>query len=659
MAKEEKIEILKIIALIMLLEVFFFRNIFFNDALLGNNGDVRFINMILEHWFRVITDHRSQISILDFNMFYPVKGVLAYSDLLLGFVPFYSVFRFLNIDIYTAGKWTMILVHFIGTLSTFFLLYQKFEMKKSSSIIGTVIFVYSNNQNIIGHPQMFAVYFVPIFLIFFIDLYKKVIKEDKKILNSGICSIISFALIFYTAGYVGYFLFILIFILLIFTYVYNLFSKKLTVDKTIKYISENYTSILFLMVLGIVIFIPFIYIYFPVSKMFGKRTWEEIIIYLPNITDIINIPDTNMFFGGIFDLKYGTHAYEELSIGFPLITAVLWILSSVFIIKNFKNKNEKLIFSLAITILLITITIIKIDHSKSLWWLVYMWIPGIGSLRVVNRFWHLLSLPIGIIIAFYIENKNIKNIILHRVFILIVLLQYIWIGGVSSSWKVHEALEKINGVSMPPNDCEIMYIVKQKKNENEHFTISQLDGIEIANRFSLDTINGYNSFYPVGWEVLNNMYEKDYEVNMYTWIRANDLKNVYAYYFEDDQWVKIKNFPKTELVSENIPNRNVIFIEDSLSMRENSLIFGPYFSLSPGKYKIEVKGENIDLPQIYSTYNKGKNMILLNVNYINKNFMEFEFELFNLSNDWEFIVENNSETIVNISSIKLSCVEEY
>ncbi len=120
--KEKKglnpIELIPLFVL-LLLEIFFWRNILFNDGMLGDLGDGRFTTLITEHWWQFLCGTESFSSI---PLFYPTATSLGYSVLHLGFGVFHSLLRLFGVSIYPAFKWSVILMHLMGLITMYILL---------------------------------------------------------------------------------------------------------------------------------------------------------------------------------------------------------------------------------------------------------------------------------------------------------------------------------------------------------------------------------------------------------------------------------------------------------------------------------------------------------------------------------------------------------
>ena len=113
------ITLMSCIFLLCLLEYSAFQKIIGTDALFGDLGDGRLTNLVAEHWYHFF---KGETAFADLGIFYPAENTLAYSDMLLGFGILHTLLRIVGCDMYIAYKYTILLVHAVGTVSAFYLL---------------------------------------------------------------------------------------------------------------------------------------------------------------------------------------------------------------------------------------------------------------------------------------------------------------------------------------------------------------------------------------------------------------------------------------------------------------------------------------------------------------------------------------------------------
>jgi hypothetical protein len=81
------------------------------DAIPGDQGDVRVIIALLEHWWNFYHGRGTWRSP---PFFYPTHGVLGYSDSLFLFTPFYTVARAFGADMFSAFQGTLLALGTLG-----------------------------------------------------------------------------------------------------------------------------------------------------------------------------------------------------------------------------------------------------------------------------------------------------------------------------------------------------------------------------------------------------------------------------------------------------------------------------------------------------------------------------------------------------------------
>mgnify|MGYP001077928721 CR=1 FL=1 len=121
---------------IVLLEYKFFANVMFNGVLIGDEGDARLNNLLVEHWFRAFGG-KEKFSIV--NIFYPITNTLAYTDMLLALAIPYSILRLFGMNMFLANKIVLIGFHIFGSYSLFYLLKKKFKLGIFNPLLISII----------------------------------------------------------------------------------------------------------------------------------------------------------------------------------------------------------------------------------------------------------------------------------------------------------------------------------------------------------------------------------------------------------------------------------------------------------------------------------------------------------------------------------------
>lgn len=169
----------------------------------------------------------------------------------------------------------------------------------------------------------------------------------------------------------------------------------------------------------IVLYIPFIMIYFPSFKE-SYYSYGACVPLLPEFADIINVGEDNLLLGKLIKfLRLADRGYSgELVEGFSIVLLILFIwmfiLCNVRTIKLFykdgKNTDyEQVIIRTSFIAVIICILLpVRLScNGISLWEIVYYLFPVAKSMRAVARFFLWLSFPMAVISA-YAANKYIR-----------------------------------------------------------------------------------------------------------------------------------------------------------------------------------------------------------------------------------------------------------
>ena len=324
------------LALLILLfcEVFFFRNILGNDLMFGDRGDGRLTMLFSEHWWNFFCG-RERFG--ELAMLYPAKNVIGYSDMFLGFGLIHSFLRLLSFDMYAAFKWTLIIVHIIGTYAMFYLCFKKLHISILWSLFATITFCFSNAFSIhVGHTQLFGMSILPILSIFLVNAVTKY-RKQQNCQSSLLAFLAVFVLLMYTSWYVAYFsgLFLGVLLLVYLIQLRNVLHNWYFLQQFIKSV---WPVVIKCSIFAFILLIPFLSIYLPIFLESGGYSYADVSIYLPEIADFINVDEDNFMFGNIIKkMGLSERGYSgEVVIGFSVVLSVLFLVT--FIIYGKKNK---------------------------------------------------------------------------------------------------------------------------------------------------------------------------------------------------------------------------------------------------------------------------------------------------------------------------------
>jgi hypothetical protein len=122
--------------------------------------DPRLINYLLEHGYLWLRGHALHRDLWSPPFFYPAKGVLAYSDTLLGAAPLYWSLRLALIPPDTAFQLWVIACFAINDLAFYIFLRKAFSLGRGPSALGAFLFAFAAPRvSDVGHPQLLPHFF--------------------------------------------------------------------------------------------------------------------------------------------------------------------------------------------------------------------------------------------------------------------------------------------------------------------------------------------------------------------------------------------------------------------------------------------------------------------------------------------------------------------
>jgi hypothetical protein len=468
-----------------------FGNLQFGDLL-----DSRFNNWVLEYFFSALTNQN--ISFKTSNFFYPLINNMLFSDNHWFLGIFYSLFRFLNFDLYSSYSIILILESILNFASCYYVL-TKFNFSQKSSAIGAFIFAFNTIIAIkISHSQLHFKAFIPLTILFIFQYFEK--KDFRYISYTLLC--ITFQL--QVSSYLGMFLIIyasIIILVIISDYKLADFKKFLPIKYQLK------TSIL-IIILSIILLLIYALPYYENINIYNEKRPLSIGLFFElNSIFVSQVSFIYSILSEYFNLNLPeSNGEKNLFLGFGVWIAIF---SSFFFKKYYKSFNfsdKKIILATSITIIFFFL-----DKYIPTFFFLQLYSPAFGNLRSLNRFFYVIFF--GIIYAvvkfldFLEKNKNTKNIIIYYFLVFLIIFESISIKyhvsnhkSQQNSIKIYQELAKKYG-----NDHSILLFTF-----SENFNHIQ-ENINILYAFmwqpQIKVINGYSGRFYLKLNLANNCSE--------------------------------------------------------------------------------------------------------------------------------------------------------
>jgi hypothetical protein len=549
----------------------FFRQTIFSrfDLLLGDVGDARFNGVILEHWWQVFQGIAPWLSP---PFFFPVQGVLGYSD--AGFLNAlaYACLRFTGIDSFTSYQIVLFALVMVGWIGTILFFRYCLKLGKFATVVGAIIFIFPNSMAVsIQHTQLWAICFIPYLAI---GLYLSFQKNKKKKpigISAGIFVAIAIPAIFYTGYYIGWFSIFYLFLLLGVACGWcAMHLGARVVWLRFLWNREVWRKVWRYFTLSAICFIPFLLTYVPVLRQFGRRGYREIVTMLPSFIDYVNVgPDNwlwgNLLYSGIAGIGSRPMLHELIK-GMPIFSLLVFLAFAVhFILKtrhyqpgmmqngaykilvgqNEITDDEKLSIlaaALSVAVLFAWLLMLRIEKA-SLWVLVLGLVPGSGGIRAVSRFQHVLAFPIAMVVAIGL-HQSVHFVTNHirppgkrcAALMVIVFFGLLLIGeqfntSSQAKYSKQQQLEMLASIYPPPKQVKVFAVLPSEGLKKLPYE-AQIDAMIIAQKYGLKTINGYSGQFPPGFGRVYDFDKAEYAASLKRWIECNHLYDDGLYFLD-------------------------------------------------------------------------------------------------------------------------------
>lgn len=462
-------------------------------AIPGDLYDARFNSVILEHLFQWSKGEVSKLWSPAF--FYPFENVLAFSDNHFGSGAIYILFR-----AFGQPREQAYLYWFIaGNILNFSVTYYVFRRMGFSVIAaGAGAFVYAFGLPALlkeAHAQLIYRFAIP---LSFLSMYQYL--QNKEPLRLAL-TFFWLAIQFLCSIYLGIFL---IYLLTALTLAYAWINRKylfsgLSDSWKTQAINKRVLTIT-LLILSVFVITALLYKYQSVSRNYGfHRTIAEILSMMPQPSSYL-IADRSRLTSWIGAYVTSTPMRHEQQMFFGV---GLWVLALIGIWRIYYGALHKNLGRLALITLLILIISTLSIHDFSIYKL-FLYLPGVSSVRAVSRIVLVMLLPLGILAAIAMEyaitfrsNPTIRAITVF-VFLLLLVSETVFYRPYSTQitkWHARQAqLQEILPKSLNKDD---VLFVSGKPGDYQDGVI-ELDAMILAQDLGIATLNGYSGNFPKG-----------------------------------------------------------------------------------------------------------------------------------------------------------------
>jgi hypothetical protein len=509
------------------------------NLIAGNVGDNRFVIAILEHWRAVI---HGKAFFTSPNFFWPEQGVLGYSESMFLFAPPYIAARTIGLDPYLAFELTQMSFKAIGFFSMLWLLRSCIRVTWSTALVGSVLFTLSNLYFIsAGHGHLTTVVLVPLLAALLCTGWRSYGGEHRilGLVYGGLFGLL-LALVLFTSFYIGWFAALASGVVIVTTFIYRTFHvRMLSLScnwvNTMKHRAPVLAAALLLFSLAI---IPFLITYLPILKQTGGRDFREVLIYSATPIDLLNVGRENWMWGRSLDevriwLSGTPMAPSEAQRGWPPLTVAL-LAGGVFL--GFRrqgcrsspcsSRDAQRFMTAVLSASFVTCWALSLKFGdRSLWWLIFKFVPGSSAIRVAPRFNLVINVLVVVVVCLVLnelskEVRRSRRIAFWTLSALLIAEQI----NTSRSHVIRRDSEMaiLNRVRRPPTTCASFFLAYPVRRGGAISLVAdQIDAMLIARLRNLPTLNGYSGWVPPGWDL--TVLTKDYLPRVRRWAMSRQV----------------------------------------------------------------------------------------------------------------------------------------
>jgi len=465
------------------------------SKIIGDKGDARFNNYILEHGYKYLKGDIANY--WDIPMMHPLKNVTAFSDNLLGTMPIYSLFREIGYERETSFQFWIICIFGLNFIFSFWV-FNKISSNVFIASAAAYIFAFGiYNIGHFEHVQVFPKFIAPLVLFWTWQFLSN--KKLKYFLFASLGVVFQF----YCGIYLGFFLIYGIFFLSVAYFItykdwdfFLLFKQK----KNIIYISF---VIIFCAILLSFLMIP----YFKAIEITENRSYDSIFDSIPRPISYFftHIAAKNWY----ILTQHSQFAFPNWWSHFHFVGILPWIgilVSIALILKQNKleNRQNKLLKFLLLALFLNIIFCLNI-HEFSLYRLIH-YLPGFKSMRSIDRIINIQV--IFFLFIFVVSFNELKiNYKLKQFILLILPFIAIYENIINNNeLKIFDKKDSQNEINLIVNNINKQYNNKykaiaympilSKPDSHDKIIETNISAILAAQYLNIPVVNAYTGNYP-------------------------------------------------------------------------------------------------------------------------------------------------------------------
>lgn len=481
----------------------------------GDLGDGRLNLYFLEHGFQYICGNVK--SYWNAPFMYPEPNVIAYSDNLLGTLPFYAAFRFMGMELYTAYQCWYILLSALN-YGCAFLLFKHLFKNPWAAALGAFVFAFSLSMfSQMSHAQTFARFPIPLAFLMALK-YSETIK-----VKYFIYALLILVYQIYCGIYLGFLLAIPLGIFLFIALLRNTIQNAESILNV-----KHLVGLVSGCALALLTLFPLLYPYTQRKIDPDPSHYQSILHSIPEIQSyFISHPGT-LFWNFLSNKPNGMEAWwdHQLFVGFiALICMAITPLVLAYQFAQQSQNREKIIATVMLiaTGLITGLIFLKFNQHTLYTWIYYL--PGFSAMRSLTRIINIeilfFALSVSYIATQLLKKKVKTNFFIFSILVLILVCDnYVSADSVQRE-KIAAAEKRTLAIAPHYKKIPMNSVVSYEPDSMDAPIYAyQIDAMLLSQQFGMRTINAYTATSPTEFSMFwksPNATSRNY------WLSKNDI----------------------------------------------------------------------------------------------------------------------------------------
>jgi hypothetical protein len=451
----------------------------------GGAGDPRLVNFTLEHGYRWLMGVPLAEDLFSPPIFYPIRSVASFTDLLLGVAPLYWPWRWFGAGPHTAYQLWMLSCWTVNFLACYVLLRRGLGVSAFAGGVAAGLFAFGSPRMAnVMHQQLVPQFFVVLSILAAIEIVRSADRPDRSLRDWlwSAALVVGLLLQFATALYPLVFGVLAAAAALLAAVLIP--SSRSTLVRLLR---RNALPLTVCGVLAAAAAAPLLLRYLETAEIVGMRRYS--VYKLPQLVSWLLMGSFNLAYGWLHDQPWLRDAGWSLHHnGVGLLTTVL---CAIGLWQERRNRAVQLIVLGVAALFVLTL---RLPGDLSLWRLVHEYLPGAASLRAVARVGMMAAYPAAVGLAVFMDRAAARRVWLAVGLALLVLAEQIHTPVTFDKREAEMRVETI--AAQVPADAEAFLLMSETRQRryNPHD-----DAAWVALATGVPTINGRYGSRPRGW----------------------------------------------------------------------------------------------------------------------------------------------------------------